>query len=687
LLAASVTAAGVAAQEAVPHAVVDRCGSDVDAGGTNLTQALAAGGNITFKCGGPAAIKITKSHSVNRAVFIDGGGIVTLDGGGVSSFLIAANASVSVRLQNVTIKSMRFESGASVVRGVASLQINNSTISDSASPLDATNVVVENGQFENNTGVVIRAKSVIITNSAFKNNKASPVQSDGGEATITDSTFEGNGETVIENCPQFAITRTRFANNTTLVNPLLPGAALRTDCSGEILNSTFESNTSNTDGGAVAIAAKAKRVAIVGSRFTGNVAQRLGGAVAIDNSSGAELSLAHTIFKLNRARAGGAIFIGPPDLSSPDKPSRVSANAATFDGNVASERGGAIAAENAQITVFRGFFLRNTAPSGGGVWSDPTSAAPSLFANALFVLNTTDDAAFAGRAARFANSTILGTKGAGLKWLVPSAPIHGDQPIEIANTIVENNSGGNCAVDAPHLVAEGANLQFPVDSCGSGVTVAPALLDTFYAPLIGGAARAKGVDAVCANTAVKSVDVYGEHRPKADHCSIGAVEGDLAKMLQSLKAPSAVAPDPGHGHAGVPSARAGEDGSGGGAIRCPVTSDAPPPASHPSALLARLLAAGLDYSISQQQIEGWLVNQFTPYPAIASALLSLLDGKALVCPVFIDVVVENYRELAGGDPKQASQVRSDLLATAVVKGFNKRHGVAENRLPEILAKP
>ncbi|HLI99229.1 MAG TPA: hypothetical protein VKT76_05905 [Bradyrhizobium sp.] len=677
--------------------IVDRCGSDVDTGGTNLTQALAAGGDISFRCGGPATVKITKSHSVTGAVSIDGGGTVTLDGGGTSSFLIAANASASVRLQNVTVKAMHYASGASVVRGAASLIIKNGTIRDSEFPLDATGVIVENGQFENNTGIVIKAKSALVTNGTFKGNKASPIQSDGGEATITDSTFEGNGETIIENCPRFTITRTRFAGNTTLVNPLLPGAALRTDCPGQILNGTFEQNSSNTDGGAIAIGAKAKGVQILGSSFTGNVAKRLGGAVAVDNSMGASLTLVHTIFKQNQARAGGAVFIGPPDLSSPPNPSRVVANAVTFVSNAASERGGALATENVRIGVFRGFFLKNSAPSGGAVWSDPTSASTSLFANALFVLNTAGDATFAGRAARFANATILGTKGAGLKWLAPTGPVHGDQPIAIANTVVENNSGGNCIVDAAHLATEGANLQFPGDSCGPGATVAPALLDTFYAPLIGGAARAKGVDALCANAEVKSVDAYGEARPKANHCSIGAVEGDLAKMLQSLKPAPANGPDPGHGTVGIPSARAGEGDSGGGggtgasggaAGRCPATSDAPPPASHPSALLAKLLAARIDYSNSQKQTEEWLADaQNTPYPAIANALLGLFAGKALACPAFIDVIADDYRKLAGGaEPRQASQVKSDLLAKALVAAYNIRHGENMSKLDDILAK-
>ena len=55
-----------AALNAVPAAAleVDRCGTDTQGpGGTNLATALAAGGTITFRCGGgPATIRMTTQH-------------------------------------------------------------------------------------------------------------------------------------------------------------------------------------------------------------------------------------------------------------------------------------------------------------------------------------------------------------------------------------------------------------------------------------------------------------------------------------------------------------------------------------------------------------------------------------------------------------------------------------------------
>ena len=314
LLAAMIVCAGAFAQEPVPPAHVDRCATDVDPGGTNLTQALASGRRVAFSCGGPAKIKITRSHSVDRGVEIDGGGTVTLDGGGTSSFLAVSTPAgsrvgVAVVLENLTIQGMHSENGASVVRSDQRVSIINTTIRDSEAPVNASAVVSQNSVFENNTGVVIAAKSVTLTKSTFKQNKAIPVELDSGEASVTDSVFDGNGETTFGHCTRFTITRTSFSNSKTLVNPLRPGGALRVDCSGEIVNSTFDSNSSNTDGGALAIADTAKRVVIMGSRFTGNTAQRLGGAVFIDSSHQADCcSRIRSSRQTGRARAKRSLW-------------------------------------------------------------------------------------------------------------------------------------------------------------------------------------------------------------------------------------------------------------------------------------------------------------------------------------------------------------------------------------------
>src|SRR5262245_33751373 len=96
---------GNAAAQEQPVREVDRCGSDVEPGGTNLATALEAGGRITFRCGGPATIRITRLHSISRAVEIDGGGQVTLDGDNQTAFL-ASDADLVVRFVNLTIRRM-----------------------------------------------------------------------------------------------------------------------------------------------------------------------------------------------------------------------------------------------------------------------------------------------------------------------------------------------------------------------------------------------------------------------------------------------------------------------------------------------------------------------------------------------------------------------------------------------------
>ena len=212
--------------------IVDRCGSDVDAGGgTNLASALAEGGHIRFHCGGAATIKITERHPVTASLTIDGGGTVTLDGGGATAFLVLAKKGLDIGLEGVSLRGFVSANGGSVVAGANAVEIKDSAISDSFSPLDATTVTADNGQFTDNAGIVINAKSVLISNSAFKGNKGNPIEIHGGEATIADSVFEANGPTAIEQCTRFAVTRTRFSGN---------AEAVRVDCPGEFLNATLE---------------------------------------------------------------------------------------------------------------------------------------------------------------------------------------------------------------------------------------------------------------------------------------------------------------------------------------------------------------------------------------------------------------------------------------------------------------
>lgn len=117
-------------------------------------------------------------------------------------------------------------------------------------------------------------------------------------------------------------------------------------------------------------------------------------------------------------------------------------------------------------------------------------------------------------------------------------------------------------------------------------------------------------------------------------------------------------------------------------VPAPAESDTAPPA-----LLAALRAAGVDFSVPEGELLQWLGNrEFTPYPAIAEALLARLAGQPLRQPVFIDVIVWNYEHGEGApSPRRSWQVDRLTLEAAVLAGYNERYGTAELSFEDIVA--
>lgn len=99
-------------------------------------------------------------------------------------------------------------------------------------------------------------------------------------------------------------------------------------------------------------------------------------------------------------------------------------------------------------------------------------------------------------------------------------------------------------------------------------------------------------------------------------------------------------------------------------------------ASDPDAVIQALSDVGVDFSVPRGSLVDWLGNpDFTPYPALAAALLRLLEGKALRLPVFIDVIVFNYEHSPDNpSPRRLEDVNFTVLEAALIEGFNHRHG-------------
>ena len=100
-------------------------------------------------------------------------------------------------------------------------------------------------------------------------------------------------------------------------------------------------------------------------------------------------------------------------------------------------------------------------------------------------------------------------------------------------------------------------------------------------------------------------------------------------------------------------------------------------------MLGALAAVGIDFSVPEADITDWATNrEFTPYPALAEALLTRLSGNRLRRPVFLDVIAFNYEHTLGvPSPRAVEQVRVGVLEAAVLEGSNTRHGERAAALP------
>lgn len=97
-----------------------------------------------------------------------------------------------------------------------------------------------------------------------------------------------------------------------------------------------------------------------------------------------------------------------------------------------------------------------------------------------------------------------------------------------------------------------------------------------------------------------------------------------------------------------------------------------------------LAAIGVDFSVERSELLQFLANPlFTPYPALAQALLLL--GRRLLKPVFIDVIRFKYEDVLGmPSPRVAGDVVTDKLQQAVLESWNVRYGVEVTDFGRIL---
>jgi len=125
-----------------------------------LNAALAGGGNVTFNCGAnPVTITVTSTKGIAGEMSIDGGGLLTLSGGGRAQvFNVSAGATLSIA--NLIISEGQALSGGGIYNS-GTLTVTNSTFAGNSA--DSS---IGSG------GAIGNAGTLMVTNSTFSTTAA-----------------------------------------------------------------------------------------------------------------------------------------------------------------------------------------------------------------------------------------------------------------------------------------------------------------------------------------------------------------------------------------------------------------------------------------------------------------------------------------------------------------------------------
>lgn len=328
-----------------------------------LQAALATGGHITFDCGpNPVTIPITSPlvTSATRDIVLDGKGLITLDGGGVTRIIekpftpgshIDKTSGNDLVLQNIRLINGRAPAKTKnqddKARGGAIWATSPGT------RLHIINSVFENNRTtsitdEDNQGGAIYAGNIyetVIVGSVFINNEAGNGGAFGGIATglqVYNSRFSNN----------------RAADTTSGGIVRGHGGAIHLDG----VSNSFNPITSNT-------------VDVCGSVFDGNTARRGGGAikVTISDNLNTKATYARSTFSNNRVfdsppaeGHGGAIYHIEDDHAGGSNEDNIEIRASTFNGNYAPRQGGgAWILVNGRGRIVNSTFFDNRAATAG----------------------------------------------------------------------------------------------------------------------------------------------------------------------------------------------------------------------------------------------------------------------------------------------------------------------------------
>ena len=273
-IAVSVALIGSAGAGVVGSGTPDSCTEDAFA-----TQ-LAAGGTVTFDCGGPATIAITGLFvgDANPKTVVDGGNQITLDGGNANQIIWVGGSAASlpdVTFKNITFANAKYDTGLNAGGAI----VNTGNLTLDGVTFVGNSAAGAGGAIFQEACVGCLAPSLTVTGCIFTGNSTGSggaIDIEGGSFTASDAAFIGNSA-ASGGAIHFYLNGGQAAINAT------------------IRRCTFSANLASFSGGAIAQITglgDTGSLTVVDSTFSGNTANGAdpASAAALDVGAGTTLS-------------------------------------------------------------------------------------------------------------------------------------------------------------------------------------------------------------------------------------------------------------------------------------------------------------------------------------------------------------------------------------------------------------
>ncbi|MBK8594652.1 MAG: hypothetical protein IPP07_20740 [Holophagales bacterium] len=287
LVAALLAAGGPAAAGVVGTGTPASCTASA------LGAEIAAGGTVTFSCGGAATISVRgMAISTMTPVVVDGGGLITLDGTGGSGGILNVYGG-KTELPRVTLRNLTFANGVHSTGIVAGGAIYTNGILTLENVTFTGNTAPFGGALSQQACSACLEPTTVVRGCTFQGNAGSTtggaIHVGGGVVSVYDSTFSGNGGRA-------------------------PGlyAYLNSGQTRTVVSISGSSFTGNADTGGTGVLeinglGAGGSFSVVNSTFSGNTTTGTSGPpVSVIKGGGATTTLSNLTIAGNGAPAGGA---------------------------------------------------------------------------------------------------------------------------------------------------------------------------------------------------------------------------------------------------------------------------------------------------------------------------------------------------------------------------------------------